>query len=232
MSQWGHDFRPQYLQLGVLKEILKNVPCIALTATGTLNVVQDIYKNLSLKEPVKKFKTSVFRNNLFYEIIYKDYLNEDAFENLKKFINTCFSGDDASTPTDALGNVGIVYCRTRDACSHVAGRLISKGINAKAYHAGLKNSERDEIQDEWMQGKCRVIVATISFGMGVDKSSVRFVVHWNISKSMAAYYQESGRAGRDGMPAFCRLYYSKEDRDLLNFLIKQEMEETKTKNKV
>lgn len=181
MSQWGHDFRPQYLQLGALKEQLVDVPCIALTATGTFTVVEDIFRNLSLTEPVQRFKTGVFRSNLNYEVLFNDFLDEDVFDNLIKFINTCLATDP--------GGVGIVYCRARDACSLVAGRLIAKKINAKAYHAGLKNSERDSIQDEWMQGKTRVICATISFGMGVDKSSVRFVAHWNMPKSMAAYYQ-------------------------------------------
>ncbi|CAF0712489.1 unnamed protein product [Brachionus calyciflorus] len=228
VSQWGHDFRPQYLQLGVLKEKLTGVPCIALTATATPNVVADIYKNLSLKEPVKQFKTSVFRSNLYYEIIFRDFLKEDPFDNLKKFIEK--SLNESNNGLDANKNVGIIYCRTRDACNQVAGRLISKHINAKAYHAGLKNTERDEIQSEWMEGKTKVIVATISFGMGVDKSTVRFVAHWNIPKSMAAYYQESGRAGRDGLKSYCRLYYSKEDRELLTFLVKQELIEQKAKN--
>ncbi|RNA05219.1 ATP-dependent DNA helicase Q5 isoform X2 [Brachionus plicatilis] len=229
VSQWGHDFRPQYLELGVLKEKLTDVPCIALTATATPNVVSDIYKNLSLKEPVKKFKTSVFRSNLYYEIIFKDFLNEDPFDSLKKFIEK--SLNESTNGSDASKNVGIIYCRTRDSCSQVAGRLLTKNINAKAYHAGLKNSERDEIQSEWMEGRTKVIVATISFGMGVDKSTVRFVAHWNIPKSMAAYYQESGRAGRDGLRAYCRLYYSKEDRDLLTFLVKQELQDKKNKKK-
>jgi ATP-dependent DNA helicase Q5 len=178
----------------------------------------------------------VFRDNLYYEIVFKDHLKEEPFENLKKFIQKCFGEENgpvkATADAGKTANVGIIYCRTRDACSHVADRLVSKGISAKAYHAGLKNNERDDIQDEWMQGKCRVICATISFGMGVDKATVRFVVHWNMSKNMPAYYQESGRAGRDGRPAFCRLYYSKDDRDLLTFLIKQEIEETKTKHGV
>ncbi len=137
-------------------------------------------RNLHLKEPVKRFKTGVFRSNLFYEILFTDFLDDDPFTSLKKFIDDCLTG-----PND----VGIVYCRARDACTQVAGRLLGKNISAKAYHAGLKNSERDNIQDEWMQGKTKVICATISFGMGVDKSTVRFVVHWNIPKSMAAYYQ-------------------------------------------
>lgn len=106
---------------------------------------------------------------------------------MKKFIEK--SLNESTNGSDASKNVGIIYCRTRDSCSQVAGRLLTKNINAKAYHAGLKNSERDEIQSEWMEGRTKVIVATISFGMGVDKSTVRFVAHWNIPKSMAAYYQ-------------------------------------------
>lgn len=106
---------------------------------------------------------------------------------MKKFIEK--SLNETTNGSDVSKNVGIIYCRTRDSCAQVAGRLITKNINAKAYHAGLKNSERDEIQSEWMEGKTKVIVATISFGMGVDKSTVRFVAHWNIPKSMAAYYQ-------------------------------------------
>ena len=181
VSQWGHDFRPQYLQLGALKEQFPDVPCIALTATATFSVVEDIFRNLSLTEPVQRFKTGVFRANLNYEVLFTDFINGDVFDSLTQFINTCLAKD----PT----GVGIVYCRARDACSLVAARLIAKKIEAKAYHAGLKNSERDEIQTEWMQGKTRVICATISFGMGVDKSSVRFVAHWNMPKNMAAYYQ-------------------------------------------
>lgn len=116
-----------------------------------------ILRNLSLKEPVKRFKTSVFRSNLFYEIMFRDFLNEDPIENLKKFVEKSLTGN--------TSNCGIIYCRTRAACTELAGRLIGKKISAKAYHAGLKNSERDEIQDEWMQGHVKVIVATISFGI-------------------------------------------------------------------
>lgn len=112
------------------------------------------------------FKTSVFRSNLFYEILFRDFLTEDPFDNLKKFIEKCL--DESSKPGDQpseKSNCGIIYCRTRDACSQVAGRLITKNISAKAYHAGLKNSERDQIQEDWMQGRTKVIVATISFGI-------------------------------------------------------------------
>lgn len=227
VSQWGHDFRPDYLRLGTLKEKLTQVPCIALTATATKQVIDDIYKNLSLKEPVKKFKTSVFRSNLYYEVIYREFIDGDIYENMKTYIHECLKTDKIEVPEKS--GCGIVYCRSRDSCVEVANGLCLKNISAKAYHAGLKSSERDQVQEEWMQGKVKVICATISFGMGVDKSTVRFVIHWNLPKSMAAYYQESGRAGRDGLKAYCRLYYSRSDRDILTFLIKQEAEAKKHK---
>ncbi|XP_041827578.1 ATP-dependent DNA helicase Q5 isoform X2 [Melanotaenia boesemani] len=118
---------------------------------------------------------------------------------------------------------GIVYCRTREGCETVAYQLTKLGVLAKPYHAGLKAGDRTEVQSEWMQGKVLVIVATISFGMGVDKANVRFVAHWNLAKSLASYYQESGRAGRDGLPSLCRTYYSPKDKEQMNFLIRQEV---------
>ncbi|KAM4534563.1 ATP-dependent DNA helicase Q5-like [Fundulus diaphanus] len=118
---------------------------------------------------------------------------------------------------------GIVYCRTREGCETVAYQLTKLGVSAKAYHAGLSGSDRTGVQNEWMQGKVLVIVATISFGMGVDKASVRFVAHWNLAKSLAGYYQESGRAGRDGLPSLCRTYYTRKDKEQLSFLIRQEI---------
>ena len=113
--------------------------------------------------------------------MFRDFLSEDPVDNLKKYIESSLKEDD--------NGCGIIYCRSRDACTQLAGRLIAKNISAKAYHAGLKNSERDEIQEDWMQGRVKMIVATISFGMGVDKATVRLVAHWNLPKSMAAYYQ-------------------------------------------
>ncbi|MGH0147580.1 UNVERIFIED_CONTAM: hypothetical protein FKN15_010873, partial [Acipenser sinensis] len=124
---------------------------------------------------------------------------------------------------------GIIYCRTRDSCGEVANKLTQRGILSKAYHAGLKAGDRATVQNEWMEGKVPVIVATISFGMGVDKANVRFVAHWNIAKSMAGYYQESGRAGRDGAPSCCRLYYSRTDQDQLRFLITKEISMSQAK---
>ncbi|XP_067403669.1 ATP-dependent DNA helicase Q5 isoform X2 [Emydura macquarii macquarii] len=137
--------------------------------------------------------------------------------------------DLASEKPRVYSGCGIVYCRMRDACDQLAIELSYRGVKAKAYHAGLKAAERTSVQNEWMEEKVPVIVATISFGMGVDKANVRFVAHWNIAKSMAGYYQESGRAGRDGKPSYCRLYYSRNDRDQVSFLIKKELSKLQEK---
>ncbi|XP_062936747.1 ATP-dependent DNA helicase Q5 [Cynocephalus volans] len=218
ISQWGHDFRPDYLRLGALRSRLAHAPCVALTATATLQVQEDVFVALHLKQPVATFKTPCFRPNLFYDVQFKELIS-DLFGNLRDF---CFKalGQKADK---GLSGCGIIYCRTREACEQLAIELTCRGVNAKAYHAGLKSSERTLVQNEWMEEKVPVIVATISFGMGVDKANVRFVAHWNIAKSMAGYYQESGRAGRDGKPSWCRLYYSRNDRDQVSFLIRKEI---------
>ncbi|XP_069785416.1 ATP-dependent DNA helicase Q5 isoform X2 [Narcine bancroftii] len=219
VSQWGHDFRPDYLKLGLLRSKTLGVPCVALTATASKEVQDDVIASLQLKEPIAIFKSPCFRANLFYDVLFKEILNE-PYVNLKGFCEQALGKKNSS---GGFGGCGIVYCRTRDSCQEVADELTWRGVSAKAYHAGLKNVERSAVQQEWMEGKVPVIVATISFGMGVDKANVRFVAHWNIAKSMAAYYQESGRAGRDGKPSFCRVYYSRTDRDSITFLIKKEI---------
>ncbi|XP_006176528.1 ATP-dependent DNA helicase Q5 isoform X1 [Camelus ferus] len=219
VSQWGHDFRPDYLRLGALRSRLAHAPCVALTATATLQVQEDVFAALHLKQPVAVFKTPCFRANLFYDVQFKELLS-DPYGNLRDF---CHKALGQKADKGLLSGCGIVYCRTREACEQLAIELSYRGVNAKAYHAGLKASERTLVQNEWMEEKVPVIVATISFGMGVDKANVRFVAHWNIAKSMAGYYQESGRAGRDGKPSWCRLYYSRNDRDQVSFLIKKEV---------
>ncbi|NXF30223.1 RECQ5 helicase, partial [Nyctibius bracteatus] len=219
VSQWGHDFRPDYLRLGTLRTRIPNTPCVALTATATRQVQEDIVAALRLKQPLSTFKTPCFRSNLFYDVQFKELLT-DPYTNLKDF---CLKALEVKNTTGVYSGCGIVYCRMRDVCDQLAIELSYRGVKAKAYHAGLKAAERTSVQNEWMEEKIPVIVATISFGMGVDKANVRFVAHWNIAKSMAGYYQESGRAGRDGKPSCCRLYYSRNDRDQVSFLIKKEL---------
>ncbi|XP_059509832.1 ATP-dependent DNA helicase Q5 isoform X2 [Stegostoma tigrinum] len=225
VSQWGHDFRPDYLKLGSLRSKAPGIPCVALTATAPQKVQDDIIAALQLKQPIAVFKSPCFRANLFYDIVFKDILSE-PYLNLKAF---CEKALGQKNSTGQFDSCGIIYCRTRDGCQELAEELTRRGLEAKAYHAGLKNSERTVVQEEWMEGKVPVIVATISFGMGVDKANVRFVAHWNLAKSMAAYYQESGRAGRDGKPSFCRIYYSRIDRENISFLIKKEIAQKQSK---
>ncbi|XP_070703751.1 ATP-dependent DNA helicase Q5 [Pempheris klunzingeri] len=217
VSQWGHDFRPDYLKLGELRARLQGVPCLALTATAPKNVQEDIGKSLRLRSPLS-FVTPVFRHNLHYDVIFRELL-PNPYVHLHAFIKKELALDRSANGEGC----GIVYCRTRESCETVAHQLTKLGVLSKPYHAGLRAGDRTEAQNEWMQGKVLVIVATISFGMGVDKANVRFVAHWNFSKSLASYYQESGRAGRDGLPSSCRTYYSPKDKEQLNFLIRQEV---------
>uniref|UniRef100_A0A3P8T948 ATP-dependent DNA helicase n=1 Tax=Amphiprion percula TaxID=161767 RepID=A0A3P8T948_AMPPE len=217
VSQWGHDFRPDYLKLGELRARLPGVPCLALTATAPKNVQEDIIQSLKLCLPLS-FITPVFRNNLHYDVIFRELL-PNPYVHLHAFIKKALMLDSGSNGQGC----GIVYCRTREGCETVAYQLTKLGILSKAYHAGLKAGDRTEVQNEWMQGRVLVIVATISFGMGVDKANVRFVAHWNLAKSLTSYYQESGRAGRDGLPSSCRTYYSAKDKAQINFFICQDV---------
>jgi ATP-dependent DNA helicase Q5 len=221
VSQWGHDFRPDYLKLGEVRSNLPGVPCVALTATATTRVQQDIMESLKFGHDSKVYQAGTFRSNLFYDVKFKDIM-KDTMEDLASFCHDSLKDD--STDSKISSASGIVYCRTREACDVIASRLVRHGVRAKSYHAGLSAEKRSEVQNDWILGHVPVLVGTISFGMGIDKGNVRFVAHWTLPKSMEGYYQESGRAGRDGKKAYCRLYYSRDERNTVQFLISQDAE--------
>ncbi|MFZ1689211.1 MAG: DNA helicase RecQ [Flavobacteriales bacterium] len=194
ISNWGHHFRPEYKRLHVLKERFPEVPVAALTATADAAVRSDIGELLGLREP-RLFIASFDRPNLSLAVL----------PGQKK------SGQLGRILAKHNGECGIIYCQSRKSCEQLAERIRALGIRAAHYHAGMEPEERSNVQDEFIQGRCHVICATIAFGMGIDKSDVRFVIHWNMPGSVESYYQEIGRAGRDGKPAETILFYSYAD---------------------
>ncbi len=204
ISQWGHDFRPEYIRLGQLRQHFPNVPLIALTATADPQTRDDIVDQLALQH-AKSVAAGFDRPNIRYSVV--DKLK--PFEQLREFLSS------------RSGEAGIVYALSRKRTEDVADRLSAAGVRAAAYHAGLSAGQRQKVQDAFLRDDLQVVVATVAFGMGIDKPNVRFVVHYDLPKNIESYYQETGRAGRDGLPAEALLLFGYGDIAIARGLIEK-----------
>ena len=238
LSSWGHDFRSSYRKLNYLRTTFPNTICMALTATATPKVIQDITNELSLQN-CPLHVGSFDRPNIYYKVKYKDAL-EDPLGNLVKYVVDRHTAHAAATAANNKNGgkktqaseecSGIVYVHKREETTMIARAISKAGISAKAYHGGLKKNERIDVQDGWSNGTIQVAVATVAFGMGIDRHCVRYVVHWCLPKTIEGFYQEAGRAGRDGLASHSLLYYSPDDVGKFKYLIRMQSNSSKNNN--
>ncbi len=204
ISEWGHDFRPEYRKLSILKRKYPHIPIIALTATATPRVREDTISQLHI-QGCKTYVASFNRKNLLYQVRPK----KDTYEQIVEFLR------------DRKDKSGIIYCQSRKTVDELTGKLRKSGFNALPYHAGLSDAARSRNQDIFIKDDVEIIVATIAFGMGIDKPNVRFVIHYDLPRNLESYYQETGRGGRDGLECECILFFSRGDKYKIDYFIDQ-----------